>query len=129
MTCIRHLAAIGAAIAVSACASAPVPQTGPGVRETALGKVLVDAEGMTLYTYAKDPDGASTCTGMCAVFWPPAVAQAGGTPPPGFSIIRRPDGSLQWAHDGAPLYAYREDDAPGDVAGQGVEGVWSVARP
>ncbi len=123
------LPALGLAFVLSACASAPVPSTGPGVGDTSVGKVLTDADGMTLYTFAKDPEGASTCTGICAVVWPPAVAQAPNSPLPGFSVIRRPDGSLQWAHTGNPLYAYRKDDAPGDVEGQGVEGVWYVARP
>jgi predicted lipoprotein with Yx(FWY)xxD motif len=31
---------------------------------------LVDHQGMTLYTYDKDPPNVPTCTGGCADLWP-----------------------------------------------------------
>ncbi len=125
----RTLFGLGLALLVAACAATPVAQTGPGERETSLGKVLTDANGMTLYTYDKDPKGKSTCTGLCAIVWPPADAVASVAPTKGsISVITRPDGARQWAQDGHPLYAYRLDKVPGDVKGQGVDGVWQVAR-
>ncbi len=41
------------------------------VTKGALGAILVDGSGMTLYTYKPDPPGASTCTGGCAQIWMP----------------------------------------------------------
>jgi len=42
------------------------------VAKTALGQVLADAKGRTLYLYKQDTQGkASTCDGSCAVTWPP----------------------------------------------------------
>lgn len=40
--------------------------------DTGLGKVLVDAQGKTLYYFANDisAGGASACSGQCAVVWP-----------------------------------------------------------
>lgn len=98
-------------------------------RETAAGRVLVDSTGMTLYTYDKDAPGKSNCTGMCAVFWPPAEAAPGSTPSGDFSLVDRDQGSRQWAYNGMPLYGYIRDDKPGDVAGDNADGVWHVVRP
>lgn len=132
MTTIRWMLTLfllGLTLVVTACAAVPVAQTGPGEGETSLGKVLTDANGMTLYTYDKDPKGKATCTGFCAVVWPPADAVASVAPTTGsISVIKKPNGARQWALDGHPLYAYRLDQKPGDVKGQGVDGVWQVAR-
>jgi predicted lipoprotein with Yx(FWY)xxD motif len=125
----RTLFVLGLSFVVAACTGTPVAQTGPEERETSLGKVLTDANGMTLYTYDKDPKGKATCTGLCAIIWPPADAVASVAPTTGsISVITKPDGSHQWARDSHPLYAYRLDRVPGDVKGQGVDGVWQVAR-
>ena len=42
--------------------------------QTAMGPVLADAKGMTLYTFDKDADGKSNCNGKCAENWPPLKA-------------------------------------------------------
>ena len=39
------------------------------------------------------------------------------------------DGELQVTVDGRPVYTYAADQAPGDVSGQGVNGVWYVVAP
>ncbi len=98
-------------------------------RETAAGRVLVDSTGMTLYTYDNDGAGKSNCTGMCAVFWPPAQAAPGAAPSGDFSLVERGQGARQWAYKGRPLYGYVRDDEPGDVTGDGVGGVWHAGRP
>jgi len=51
--------------------------------------------------------------------------QATGT----LSLVTRDDGALQWAYAGRPLYFSAADARPGEVRGDGVEGVWSVVRP
>ena len=43
--------------------------------------------------------------------------------------MEREDGSLQLTLDGWPLYRYAGDTAAGDTTGEGVGGVWFVARP
>lgn len=126
---ICRLVGLGSLAIASACASSQVPQSGPEVAQTSAGTALVDADGMALYTYDRDSAGKSTCTGMCAYFWPPAEAGPDATPADGFSIITRPNGTSQWAYQGAPLYAYVSDEKPGDTKGDGSEGVWHLARP
>ena len=36
-----------------------------------LGKILVDKDGRTLYSFADDANGENTCTGGCETIWPP----------------------------------------------------------
>lgn len=125
----RILLAGAAVIALAGCASsAMAPQDAGATRDTALGKVLVDSKGKTLYTYDHDEPGASHCYGLCAAFWPPVAAAEGAAGPDGFSVIKRDGGSRQWAYRGRPLYTYVQDGKPGDVAGDGADGVWHAAR-
>ncbi len=71
----------------------PPPQwriaTGPATVKVAnnatLGNILVDANGMTLYLYAKDTTGVSNCTGACQTNWPPFLTN--GTPVSGDTTI------------------------------------------
>jgi predicted lipoprotein with Yx(FWY)xxD motif len=100
---------------------------------TSLGAVLVDGNGMTLYGLTKDVNGVSSCTGSCAMVWPP-VTVSGPTLPAGldaktFSVSTRPDGSHQLRAGKWPLYRYAGDGAPGDTNGQGSGGVWFVVAP
>ncbi|HTX56602.1 MAG TPA: hypothetical protein VMD47_05825 [Candidatus Acidoferrales bacterium] len=92
------------------------------------GGILVDGQGMTLYTFAKDAKGKSNCTGMCASHWPPLFAASGASASGNFSIISRPDGSKQWAYKGWPLYRFKKDAAPGQEKGNGFKGLWSVVK-
>src|SRR6185503_12522997 len=42
--------------------------------KTSLGRVLVNSHGHTLYSFGKDRNGKSACSGQCATFWPPLIA-------------------------------------------------------
>ena len=97
-------------------------------QKTKAGDVLADAKGMTLYTYDKDKSGESACTGKCAEVWPPAKASASDKATGDFTVIKRPDGTMQWAYDGKPLYLYQDDKKAGEVNGDGKGGVWHAAK-
>ncbi len=92
---------------------------------------ITDTKGMTLYIYDKDTKGVSNCYGACATAWPPyleskdAMAQ---TMPANITTIKRTDGSMQYAYNSMPLYYYKSDVKPGDVTGDGVGGVWHLAK-
>ena len=45
------------------------------------------------------------------------------------TTFARPDGSMQLALNGMPLYYYAKDTKAGDTTGEGVGGEWFVARP
>ena len=93
--------------------------------------VLVDAKGMTLYTFDQDAahSGKSVCNGQCATNWPPLAAERDAKVEGDWSVITRDDGSLQWAYKGQPVYAFIKDAKPGDKTGDGVKNVWHAAKP
>jgi len=90
--------------------------------------MMVDHKGMTLYTFDKDTGGKSVCTGDCAKYWPPFKAEAGAKAEGKWTVIKRDDGTMQWAYDGKPLYYYEDDKKPGDMTGDKKKEVWHVVR-
>lgn len=102
---------------------------------SSLGQILVAKNGMTLYMFASDKNGKSSCSGQCTSFWPPYT----GTPKAGSGLdasllgtTTRPDGSSQVTYDGHPLYTYSGDTAPGATNGQGQNtfgALWWVVAP
>jgi len=121
--------------------STPPPDTSPigGATVTVatnptLGNILVNVQGMTLYTFGADTLGTSNCTGACVENWPP-LTLASGNPGAGsgvtgtLGVITRPDGIKQVTLNGMPLYTFFKDTKPGDANGQGVTafgGLWTV---
>lgn len=96
---------------------------------------LVGPDGLTLYLYAKDAAGTSTCSGGCAAAWPPLTLPEGMEPTAVEAaqgergLITRDDGTRQLTYRGLPLYRWNGDMKPGDTTGDGVGGVWSLAKP
>lgn len=90
---------------------------------------FVDANGATLYTFDKDTDGKSVCRDNCAKNWPPALAEQSDTAGGAWSFVESHDGKRQWAYNGKPLYLFAKDAKPGDTTGDGVGGVWHLAKP
>ena len=97
--------------------------------DTSMGTVLTNSAGLTLYTFDKDADGVSNCYDQCATNWPPMPAEASSKDEGDFSVVERKDGTFMWAHKGEPLYTWIGDSAKGDVSGDGVGGVWHIAKP
>ncbi len=99
-----------------------------------LGDVLVDADGMTLYAFTNDEQGAdaSACTGDCSDSWPPLSVEnptAGADVTAELTTFEREGGDVQVAANGWPLYHYAQDQDPGDAEGQGVGDAWWVLGP
>lgn len=119
--------------AVDGSAPARVGGSSVGVAQSAVGPILVDANGMTLYMFSKDVDGESACAGECSANWPAAVID--GEPDVGdldaalFSTVASPDGATMLKVGDWPLYTFAGDAAPGDMNGQAVGGVWWVVTP
>jgi predicted lipoprotein with Yx(FWY)xxD motif len=121
---IKHLvaagmlfAALGMTIPAAYAASEPAK-----IADTSQGKAWVDMNGMTLYTFDKDTKTKSKCNDKCAVAWPPLAASATDKASGKWTIVKRDDGSLQWAYSGHPFYTFVEDKKPGDVTGDGKDG-------
>ena len=121
---------VASALLTAACQTMSMGGANPTMeRQTSVGTVLTDADGMTLYIFDKDAQGISNCKGKCAVAWPPLMASGGSKPMGDYTVITRDDGSMQWAYRGMPLYTWVKDKKPGDTTGDGVGGVWHLAKP
>jgi predicted lipoprotein with Yx(FWY)xxD motif len=120
---------MGVAAALLALSSANAFSAPAMQAESATGPILVDSKGMALYTYDKDEAGMTNCYDKCATNWPPLMAEEGAAPEGDWTIVDRTDGGKMWAYKGQPLYLWVKDTNPGDVTGDGVGGVWHVAKP
>jgi predicted lipoprotein with Yx(FWY)xxD motif len=104
--------------------ASPTAQATVGVGTTSLGKILVDAQGRSLYLFERDAGTKSTCSGACATNWPPLIAHGKPTAGRGaqaskLDTVKRDDGSLQVTYGGHPLYLFAGDQTRGQVNGQG----------
>jgi predicted lipoprotein with Yx(FWY)xxD motif len=91
--------------------------------------VLVNAQGMTLYSLSGEKSGHWICTSSsCVGVWHPVTAPPSGTPSGAESLgtVTRPDGSTQVTYKGMPLYTFAEDTQPGQDKGEGIKdvGTW-----
>jgi predicted lipoprotein with Yx(FWY)xxD motif len=95
-----------------------------------LGRILVDAQGMTLYHLTAEQNGKFICTSSaCLQVWHPLTVQGGSTPSGNvgsLATVKRPDGSVQVTYKGHPLYTFAQDQAAGQTNGQGIKdvGTW-----
>ena len=104
------------------------------VAHNRLGRILVDRHGRTLYLFAADRHGRSTCSGACAQVWPPLVVAGAalggaGVSPAKLTTTLRGDHRRQVVYAGHPLYVTSADKRAGQTAGQGFLGTWFVVSP
>jgi predicted lipoprotein with Yx(FWY)xxD motif len=94
------------------------------LRSMALGRVLVDARGHTLYLFEADRNAKSACYGQCAAAWPPfltsGTAIGSSQVKNGCSRPRAKDGTLQVVCAGHPLYFFGADTNAGQTKGEGI---------
>jgi len=115
-------------VAAAQAASATHSRTGAlvALRKTALGSILVDARGRTLYLFEKDRNGVSKCNSACAKYWPPLTSQ--GTPRAGkgvhqslLRLARSRSGARQVTYAGHTLYAFVGDKRAGQTTGENLD--------
>ena len=112
-----------------------------------LGQYLADKNGLALYMFADDADGASTCTGDCEKIWPAFTADLAtakldtGLKATDFATITNAAGKKQVTYRGWPLHTFSPagtdgygnnvnvPEAAGKTGGDGFLGVWFVAKP
>ena len=127
MRLLTPAAVVAVALGVAACgssgsATSSTPDTVSVKSVDGVGKVLVDANGMALYSSNLDASGKPACAGACTAIWKPLTV-ASGTPSAAGGIgkigtVTRSDGTRQVVVGGKPLYTFAED-APGKVTGNG----------
>src|SRR5687768_10193780 len=105
------------------------------------GKVLTDANGMTLYRRSATPTealprsvpvqpeegrdiGTRSCDAECMKTWIPFEAPADAQPTGFWEVRTRDDGRKQWSYKGYALYRYAGDTKPGDVKGTMVHDIF-----
>jgi len=127
--------AITALVATSvALASSTTVKT---AKVSQFGTVLVGPNGHSLYYFAADKGKTSTCSGMCATFWPPLTTTgkptASGTVKASLlGTTTRSGGVKQVTYDGHPVYYFADDKKAGQTAGQDFLGFgarWYLISP
>lgn len=93
------------------------------LRTTALGRILVNGAGHTLYVFTHDHGARNSCVAIseCSETWP--ALQAHGAPKAGAGVrssllgtIRLRSGARQVTYAGHPLYLYSVDAGPGETS-------------
>jgi len=98
------------------------------VKDIGSGRLFVNRDGHTLYTYKRDREqpGTSVCIDECAALWPPVIASGEPELVDGWSLIQREDGSTHWAYKEDPVYTYAKDTHPGAIVGEKASAYWEV---
>jgi predicted lipoprotein with Yx(FWY)xxD motif len=127
------VATVAAAGVLATAAVASTSKSTISLRKTAVGNVLVAANGRTAYLFTADKGTKSTCYGKCAAAWPPLLSAkptaGAGLSASKLGTTKRKDGKLQVTYSGHPLYYFAPDKQAGAVNGQSVVhfgGTWWV---
>ena len=110
---------------------------GPNVvlaEDAALGSILSDGLGFTLYYFTLDRDPeTSLCTEGCLDNWPlfyeDTLVLGDGLNMDDFGTIEHPSGVNQTTYMGWPLYYWVNDLNPGETGGEALNNKWFVAKP
>jgi predicted lipoprotein with Yx(FWY)xxD motif len=103
---------------------------GVGVIDSKMGRILVGANGKTLYQLTplltrrrglRDP--ALFCVSACAELWQPYAAPADARPVGAWRVVEGLKGP-QWAYGNSPVYTYRDDHKRGDINGHEYADGW-----
>jgi len=124
---------------LSNCKSDPTPAAPKptGINLSASTSVLTDNKNQTLYIFASDGNGQSSCTGACEKSWPPFYVEDptldGSLSSADFDEITRPDNTKQSTYKGSPLYYYSPTgdgklEAAGQTSGDGQGNIWFTAK-
>ena len=133
---INLAALLALALVLGGAALAATRTTKVSTAHTALGRVIVDSSGRTLYLFEKDKRGHSACSGTCAVYWPPLLATgktvASGVKQSLLGTVRRANGARQITIAGHPVYRFSGDGKRGQTNGEGLTDFgasWYVLAP
>jgi predicted lipoprotein with Yx(FWY)xxD motif len=136
------VAVIAVVFATSGGAAKPAgpvaaPASAISVKQTSLGKTLVDADGRSLYLFEGDKRDLSTLSRAGRAVWPPFTARIkpaalGAAVASQIRTVKGAGGSGQISYNGHPLYYYVGDHTPGQALGQGLNQFgarWYVLSP
>jgi predicted lipoprotein with Yx(FWY)xxD motif len=122
---IRRLTVIGSvviALTLSSAAALAAGRPTLQLRNTSVGKILVNSSGFTLYAFTRDSRNHDACAKIsgCLGAWPAVVSSA---PSVGPGVKRSLVGTIpfgrgkrQVTYAGHPLYTYVGDSGPGQTS-------------
>lgn len=98
--------------------------------DATFGDYLTTSEGQTLYMFARDLEGFSTCSGNCESLWSPVGVSSilPDIASNDFGLVRRDDGFVQLTFKGWPLYTNRAESS-NEISADNTDGEWYVAKP
>jgi predicted lipoprotein with Yx(FWY)xxD motif len=116
---------LAAAVLTTAAGAANHSGAAIKLRQSSLGRIIVDSHSRTLYLWAHDTHHKSTCYGACAAYWPPLTTRGkpraiAGARKALLGTTKRRDGRLQVTYHGHPLYRFAGDTKPGQTSGEGL---------
>jgi predicted lipoprotein with Yx(FWY)xxD motif len=93
------------------------------LRQTRLGKILVNGRGFTIYAFTRDRRNRDNCASshVCITVWPPVTTVGAPIAGPGvrsslLGTITLKNGRRQLTYAGHPLYTYIADTRPGQTS-------------
>ena len=117
------------------CANSPTKDIVLVAKSPTLGNYLADTKCISLYVTSSDNNTEPTCYDTCAQTWMPylydnkdlkTLAQSQDLLKR-INLLKRKDGSYQYAYGKTPLYYYKNDAQPGDIKGNGLDNrAWSI---
>jgi predicted lipoprotein with Yx(FWY)xxD motif len=117
------MSAVGVvALALAGMASAGASQAKLQLRQTRLGKILVNSRGFTIYAFTRDSRNHDACVKInaCVTAWPLVTTSGAPIAGPGvkaslIGTIKPKPGVVQVTYAGHPLYTYSGDSGPGQT--------------
>lgn len=121
----RKIVPLFVAVLALAFAGLAVAASGPAkikLRKTAIGKIITNGSGFTIYMFTKDTRNHDKCVAIrnCKATWPPVMTHGKPVAGPGINAsllgkIKLPGGQNQVTYSGHPLYTYSADTGPGQT--------------
>jgi predicted lipoprotein with Yx(FWY)xxD motif len=112
-----------------------VPVVVETTRQAGWTDYLQAADHKPIYRFDNDANQppTSSCEDECAKVWMPVpadqVTEVKGVDKALVASLERPDGTRQLTIKGWPTYTFAGDTKPGDLTGQGRDGLWFVMAP
>ncbi|WP_170295308.1 hypothetical protein [Paracoccus aestuariivivens] len=91
-------------------------------------EALTGGAGMARCSFYEHQRAKSFCDGNCAANWPRFIAAVGATVMEATRRANGKDRQRQWTRAGKTLYLWFVNHATGHVTGDGVSGIWHIAR-
>lgn len=100
----------------------PPPDVPSGFKvvSSTTGRLLVNDDEFSVYTWDGDEPNKSNCNQQCLMDWTPVPAPEIAVDQGEWTVVKQTTGFNQWAYRGKPLYTYNKDTRSRSFAGSDV---------